>query len=168
LLALALVCKSLTNLVIPDHLDYRMIQCGPRDTQLWQHLIDYPHLAFTPLIIPGKWSDDGLGNAFIISRRSRSNIRTQIEYSADGDFRYAGILLGVIATMSNLRYFEWTMPMRLRGEQEPFPPLVYIFHSIAKSCPRIQYSYLLRDQNTSSFYIGSVFNPVSSISHQYI
>ncbi|KIJ53050.1 hypothetical protein M422DRAFT_202381, partial [Sphaerobolus stellatus SS14] len=45
LLALALACKSFANLVIPDHLDYRIVQCAPGDTQVWQHLIDYPHLA---------------------------------------------------------------------------------------------------------------------------
>ncbi|KIJ35173.1 hypothetical protein M422DRAFT_100027, partial [Sphaerobolus stellatus SS14] len=45
LFTLALTCKSLSNLVIPDHLDYRFIQCSPADTPVWQHLIKQPHLS---------------------------------------------------------------------------------------------------------------------------
>ncbi|KIJ49924.1 hypothetical protein M422DRAFT_160247 [Sphaerobolus stellatus SS14] len=45
LLSLSLSSKSTSKLVIPDHLDYRVIQCAPSDTQVWQHLIKHPHLA---------------------------------------------------------------------------------------------------------------------------
>ncbi|KIJ35163.1 hypothetical protein M422DRAFT_99042, partial [Sphaerobolus stellatus SS14] len=45
LLPLALICKSFSNLIIPDHIDYRLIQCSLADTQVWQHLIDHPHLS---------------------------------------------------------------------------------------------------------------------------
>ncbi|KIJ35105.1 hypothetical protein M422DRAFT_262661 [Sphaerobolus stellatus SS14] len=37
LLALALVCKALGNILIPDHLDYRIIQCSPADAAVWEH-----------------------------------------------------------------------------------------------------------------------------------
>ncbi|KIJ53002.1 hypothetical protein M422DRAFT_99625, partial [Sphaerobolus stellatus SS14] len=43
--ALALSFKSFSILIIPDHLDYRIIRCAPGDTIVWQHLIDHPHLA---------------------------------------------------------------------------------------------------------------------------
>ncbi|KIJ45794.1 hypothetical protein M422DRAFT_165898 [Sphaerobolus stellatus SS14] len=45
LLALALACRSFSELIIPDHLDYHIIQCPPADEQVWQHLVDNPGLA---------------------------------------------------------------------------------------------------------------------------
>ncbi|KIJ35108.1 hypothetical protein M422DRAFT_181190 [Sphaerobolus stellatus SS14] len=56
LFPLALTCKSLSNLIIPDYIDYRLIQCSPADTPVWQHLIEHPHLSRnvkTIRIIPG-------------------------------------------------------------------------------------------------------------------
>ncbi|KIJ35103.1 hypothetical protein M422DRAFT_106464, partial [Sphaerobolus stellatus SS14] len=45
LFSLALTCKSLSELVIPNHLDYQIIQCSPADTRVWEHLIENRRLA---------------------------------------------------------------------------------------------------------------------------
>ncbi|KAI0035380.1 hypothetical protein K488DRAFT_83088 [Vararia minispora EC-137] len=45
LIALAQTCVSLRNVIIPNHLDYRVIRAPFAHKELWQHLIDHPGLA---------------------------------------------------------------------------------------------------------------------------
>ena len=45
LLALALTCHRLRNVVLPRHLEYRVIHCKPSSEKVWRHLITHPLLA---------------------------------------------------------------------------------------------------------------------------
>ncbi|KIJ30646.1 hypothetical protein M422DRAFT_186878 [Sphaerobolus stellatus SS14] len=45
LLALTLACKSLSALIIPENLEYQIIQCGPGDAPVWQQMAEHPLLA---------------------------------------------------------------------------------------------------------------------------
>jgi len=45
LLALALTCRRLRDIVLPRHLEYRDIHCKPSSDKVWRHLIAHPLLA---------------------------------------------------------------------------------------------------------------------------
>ncbi|KIJ30630.1 hypothetical protein M422DRAFT_267781 [Sphaerobolus stellatus SS14] len=127
LLALALLLKSLSKAIIPDHLDHRIIRCAPGDTIVWQHLIDHPHFTrrVRNLIMPGEVSNESsdLVETATIPRRIRSNLRTQID-----SLQYDEMLVGAISSMKKLRHFEWDSATKLRTGHEQFPFLSHLFH----------------------------------------
>ncbi|KIJ54497.1 hypothetical protein M422DRAFT_103304, partial [Sphaerobolus stellatus SS14] len=45
LFSLALCCRWLCALIIPDHLHYRHLRCSPRRNALWTTLLQRPRLA---------------------------------------------------------------------------------------------------------------------------
>ncbi|KIJ48091.1 hypothetical protein M422DRAFT_103629, partial [Sphaerobolus stellatus SS14] len=45
LLNLALTCRQLCQLILPDHIDYRRVVCSTSDEFVWEHLLNRPDLA---------------------------------------------------------------------------------------------------------------------------
>ncbi|GJJ11174.1 hypothetical protein Clacol_005406 [Clathrus columnatus] len=45
LLNVALTCRQLCALIIPDHIDYRVVVCSTFDSFVWEHFLNNPRLA---------------------------------------------------------------------------------------------------------------------------
>lgn len=104
LLALALTCQRLRDVVLPRHLEYRVIHCKPSSEKVWRHLITHPLLACNvrrlqimdershdPELIPtrvGEESDVPSGGVEMHAQQQR-------------------LIVGALARMTTLTSFSW-------------------------------------------------------------
>ncbi|KIJ51890.1 hypothetical protein M422DRAFT_43724 [Sphaerobolus stellatus SS14] len=120
LLALAMTCKRLCDVVLPRHLEYRVIHCKPSSDKVWRHLIAHPLLACN------------VRQLQVMDDRSRDPEIVPSRAAEEPDIPLAGLevhkehqrlIIGALANMSTLASFYWACNNSLISFEDVSPAL---------------------------------------------
>jgi hypothetical protein len=121
LLALALTCQRLCNVVLPRHLEYRVIHCKPSSEKVWRHLITHPLLACNVrrLEIMDERSRDPELIPTRVAEEDDSVVSEGIEMHAEQQH----LIVGALARMTTLTSFSWACNNSLISFDDVSPTL---------------------------------------------
>jgi len=120
LLALALTCKRLCDIVLPRHLEYRVIHCKPSSIKVWRHLIAHPLLACNVRHL--QVMDDRSRDAEIVPSRAAEKLDippTGLELHKEQQ----RLILGALTNMTTLTSFYWACNNSLISFEDVCPTL---------------------------------------------
>ncbi|KAF8520879.1 hypothetical protein BU17DRAFT_65103 [Hysterangium stoloniferum] len=120
LLALALTCHRLRDVVLLRHLEYRVIHCKPSSEKVWRHLIAHPLLAAN------------VRRILVMDERSRdlevipSRVAEEEDVHSEGldmHIEHQRLIVNALAKMVNLASFAWTCNNSLVTFEDVSPTL---------------------------------------------
>ncbi|KAF8588185.1 hypothetical protein K439DRAFT_1335942 [Ramaria rubella] len=120
LLALALTCQRLRNVVLPRHLEYRVIHCKPSSEKVWRHLIAHPLLACNVRRL--QIMDEKSREAELIPTRVAEEPDTCNE-ELEMHVEQQRLILGALAQMTTLMSFSWACNNSLISFDDVSPTL---------------------------------------------
>lgn len=120
LLALALTCQRLRDVVLPRHLEYRIIHCKLSSEKVWRHLIAHPLLAAN------------VRRVLVMDERSRdletipSRVAEEEDVHSEGldmHIEHQRLIVNALANMINLASFAWASNNSLITFEDVSPTL---------------------------------------------
>ncbi|KAJ7111616.1 hypothetical protein C8R43DRAFT_1041063 [Mycena crocata] len=174
LLSLALACKSLNTIIIPDHLEFRHVRCDPRRQNLWRALAQRPlsatrihtlellpeSTAFHPLVQKPLFIDPVSTPLVPKSVIANVHAMSALPYCmrdlcglSCGE-ECEKVLASAIAQMQGLYRLGWNHNQFLQTHA----PIAPIFESLLQTCPNLR-ELEITHHDVSRGYFHSFFPP---------